>query len=39
MAPVGATEHGIGTEVAEHPEAKQGLVLLGQRSVVECDFA
>ena len=37
--PDGSTEHGIGTEVVEPPEAKQGFVLLSQRPVVECNLA
>jgi len=36
VAPVGATEHGISPEVAEHPEAERGFVLLRQRPIVEC---
>ncbi len=34
--PVGATEHGISPEVAEHSEAGRGFVLLRLRAVVEC---
>ncbi len=36
VASVGATEHGISPEVAEHSEAERGFVLLGQRAMVEC---
>ncbi len=39
VAPVGATEHGIRPEVAEHPEAERGFVMLRQRPVVACDSA
>ncbi len=37
--PVDATEHGISPEVAEHPEAERGFVLLRQRPMVECNSA
>ncbi len=39
VAPVGATEHGISPEVADHPEAERGFVLLRQRPMVECNSA
>ncbi len=37
VAPVGTTEHGISPEVADHPEAERGFVLLRQRPMVECN--